>query len=82
MLILSTPTGKELESNRRGGLLDFIAPAGDTYLLKLHDLLYRGGEEYFYRLTIGTGPHIDFIFPPSLIAGTKAEPQLENSIRE
>ncbi len=73
VLVLSTPTGSELERNRRGGLLDFITPADGTYVLKLHDLLYRGGDEYFYRLTVGGGPHIDFVFPPSLVAGGKAE---------
>src|SRR5262249_27998160 len=38
-----------------------------------HDQLYRGSDEYFYRLTISLGPHIDFIFPPSGPAGTTAE---------
>jgi len=54
--------GRELDRNRPGGLLDFTAPGDGQYLLKVHDFTYRGGEEYFYRLSLSTQPHIDFIF--------------------
>jgi hypothetical protein len=69
-LVLCDLAGRELERNRRGGLLDFTAPADGHYVLQVYDFLYRGGAEYFYRLGIGTGPHIDFIFPPSGVPGT------------
>ncbi len=72
-LILYDTTGRELERSRREGLLDFTCPADDTYLLKVHDSIFRGGGEYFYRLSAGTGPHLDFIFPPSGLAGTKGK---------
>src|SRR5438445_1522565 len=72
-LILYDAAGKELQRNRSGGLLDFAAPADGEYRFKLYDFLFRGGEEYFYRLAAGTGPHIDFIFPPSGLAGTKGK---------
>src|ERR1043166_8215038 len=72
-LVLYGAAGKELERNRHGGLLDFIPPADDEYLLKLYDFVFRGGEEYFYRLALSTGPHIDFIFPPSGAPGTKVK---------
>src|SRR6266516_7047239 len=72
-LVLYDVAGKELERNRSGGLLDFAAPADGEYRFKLYDFLFRGGEEYFYRLAVGTGPHIDFIFPPSGLPGTKAK---------
>src|SRR5207249_11670416 len=42
-------------------------------VLKVHDFLFRGGPEYFYRLTAGTGPHIDFIFPPAGIPGSRSQ---------
>jgi hypothetical protein len=54
-------------------LLDFTAAADGEYLVETHDFLYRGGEEYFYRLTISPGPHIDFIFPPAGLPGTKGK---------
>jgi hypothetical protein len=69
-LLLCDLSGRELEQSRGGGLLDFTAAADGQYILKVHDFLYRGGAEYFYRLTVGTSPHIDFIFPPSGLSGT------------
>jgi len=69
-LLVCDPSNRELERNRRGGLLDFAAPADGQYVLKVHDFLYRGGAEYFYRLSVGMDPYIDFIFPPSGLPGT------------
>ncbi|MEK7678513.1 MAG: hypothetical protein AAB676_22015 [Verrucomicrobiota bacterium] len=73
VLVLLDASGKELERNRRGGLLDFTAVADGPFLLKVHDHLYRGGEDYFYRLSLSMGPHIDFIFPPAGLPGTKSQ---------
>ncbi len=50
VLILADATGADLVAERRGGLLDFTAPATATYLVKLHDLSFQGGPECFYRL--------------------------------
>jgi len=71
VLVLYDSTGHELERNRRGGLIDFTAPDDGEFVAQVYDFLYRGGDEYFYRLSIGTGPHIDFIFPPSGLPGSK-----------
>ena len=73
VLVLFNTSGREVERNRRGGVLDFTAAADGEYLVETHDFLYRGGEEYFYRLTISGGPHIDFIFPPAGLPGTKGK---------
>ncbi len=73
VLSLVDANGRELERNRRGGVLDFTAPADGGYLLKVHDFTYRGGEEFFYRLTVSTAPRIDFIFPPAGQPGTKSK---------
>ncbi|MBI4327460.1 MAG: hypothetical protein HY674_19680, partial [Chloroflexi bacterium] len=73
VLVLLEAGGRELEHNRRGGLLDFTAVGDGQFLLKVHDFLYRGGEEYFYRLSLDTGPHIDFIFPPAGLPGSKSQ---------
>ena len=64
---------RELETSRRGGLLDFTAPADGSYLLRLNDLTFAGTADYFYRLTLTTGPRIDYIFPPCGKPGTKAK---------
>jgi len=71
VLTLQDASGREWARNRRGGLLDFTAPADGTYLLKLHDATFRGGDEYFFRLTASMGPWIDFIFPPAGEPGTR-----------
>jgi hypothetical protein len=71
MLILADNTGRELERARAGGWIDFIAPADGAYLLKVSDFLYRGGDDYFYRLTLSAAPRLDFAFPPAGLPGTK-----------
>ena len=49
-LFLIDSQERELERSRRGGLLDFEAPVDGQYTIKLHDFLFNGGTEYFYRL--------------------------------
>ncbi|MFP6611286.1 MAG: PPC domain-containing protein [Pirellulales bacterium] len=65
--------GRELHSvdnqHRGEALVDFTAPAAGEYFVKINDAVYQGSNEYFYRLSIGVLPHIDFIFPPAAIAG-------------
>ena len=72
-LILLDMSGHELERSRNGDLLDFTAPAGGDFSLQLHDLIFRGGNEYFYRLTISTRPHLDFILPAAGVPGRKSK---------
>jgi hypothetical protein len=72
ILTLADASGRELERDRQHGLIDFTAPADGLYTLRLHDLLYRGGPEYFYRLTLSTAPRIDFVLPPCATPGARA----------
>lgn len=46
--------GREL-ARLRDGLLDVMLPADGTYKLKAHDLMFAGGDDYGYRLTLTTG---------------------------
>ncbi len=71
-LALTDSEGRELERSRQGGLIDFTPAADGGYLLKVADFTYRGGDDYFYRLTASTGPRVDFVFPPAAVPGTKA----------
>lgn len=73
VLTLLDAAGHELETSRRGGLLDFTAPADGNYLLKVHDLAFAGGPDHFYRLALTTAPHIDFVFPPCGKPGEKGK---------
>jgi hypothetical protein len=69
-LVLYDDKQREVARSRRGGLLDYTAPADGKFTLRLHDFLFRGGSEYFYRLLVSTRPHIDFAFPPAALPGT------------
>jgi hypothetical protein len=74
-LTLTTIDGKPLVSNSdyhgRDPLLDFIAPADGDYLIKLHDLSYRGG--YPYRLIVSDRPQVENVFPRAVRAGQPTE---------
>jgi hypothetical protein len=73
-LVLYDAAGKELDrnrdTNRRDPLLDFTVPADGTYYVEVHDFLYAGSNEYFYRLSIGTTAYLDYIFPPAGLPGS------------
>ncbi len=73
VLAVLDANGREIERNRQGGILDFTAAADGVYTVKTHDFLYRGGGEYFYRLSVSAAPHIDFVMPPAGQPGTRAK---------
>jgi hypothetical protein len=70
-LALTTADGRPLVSNGdyygRDPLVDFVAPADGDYLVKLHDLSYRGG--YPYRLIVTDRPQVENVFPRAVQAG-------------
>ncbi|HZZ73273.1 MAG TPA: PPC domain-containing protein [Pirellulales bacterium] len=76
-LILRDANGAELERSldvhHRDPFLDVTIPADGQYLVEVHDFLYKGGPENFYRLTISTAPYVDFIFPCSGEPGKKSK---------
>jgi hypothetical protein len=53
-------------------VLIFTPPADGEYLLKLHDHLFRNGNDYGYRLEAHTGPHILAVHPAAGLAGHTA----------
>jgi len=57
VLVLDDPSGRELARSRRGEPLELQANADGDYLVGVHDVLYRGGAEYFYRLSAIAGHH-------------------------
>jgi hypothetical protein len=52
VVILADSNGNDLLVNRVSGVLDFTPPSDGTYLIKIHDLTFQGGTEYFYRLAL------------------------------
>lgn len=69
VLILADAQGRDLLVNRRGGDLDWTAPADGKFYIKVHSLTFEGGPEHFYRLSVTEGPRAEFVFPPALVAG-------------
>ncbi len=49
--------------------LDFVVPADGKYAIAIHDFVYGGGPDYGYRLSISTGPWIEFVDPPFVPSG-------------
>ncbi len=56
VLILADGKGADLRVNRTGGVIDFTPPADGTFVIKVSDLTYQGGERHFYRLALQKGP--------------------------
>ena len=52
VLIVADSAGRDLLVERRGGVLDFKAPADGRYIIKVHELTFKGGADYFYRLSL------------------------------
>jgi len=68
-LTVTDAEGRELALARRRQWLDFTAPTNGSYLLKLHDQTFRGGDDFHFRLTLTTTAQLDFALPNVLRAG-------------
>ena len=63
---------ENIRDQKRDPFIDFDVPADGDYYLKFADFMYNGGGEYFYRLSVGTRPYVDFITPTGAKPGTTA----------
>jgi hypothetical protein len=66
--------GRKLATNRNyrdnDALVDVILPTDGEYVVRVCQFTYTvGGPDYFYRLSISTGPWIDAVFPPVVEPG-------------
>ena len=52
VLIIADAVGRDLVVERRGDTLDFTATNDGKHILKIHDLTFKGGPAYFYRLSL------------------------------
>lgn len=50
VVIIADAAGRDLLVERRGGVLDFKVPADGKYVIKVHELTFKGGPAYYYRL--------------------------------
>jgi hypothetical protein len=74
-LMLYDAKGKELAYSGdyygKDPFLDFTAPEDGDYIVKIWDFVYGGGADYFYRLQIGSLPHLDAVLPAAIRPGEK-----------
>ncbi|MEI8378880.1 MAG: serine protease [Planctomycetota bacterium] len=52
VVIVADAAGRDLLVERRGGVLDFAVQEDGRYVIKVHELTFKGGMEYFYRLGV------------------------------
>ncbi len=86
VVIVADAAGRDLLVERRGGVVDFTVPADGKYVIKVHELTFKGGQAYYYRLAVtelpvgapivrlpSTKPVNSFSWPPS---GLKEQAEL------
>jgi len=52
VLVIADAEGRDLLVERRAGILDFKVPADGRYIIKVHELTFKGGNTCFYRLVL------------------------------
>jgi hypothetical protein len=52
-------------------VMHFEAPHDGEYIVEIHDSIFRGREDFVYRLTIGELPYVTSVFPLGGKAGEK-----------
>ncbi|MCL2742719.1 MAG: pre-peptidase C-terminal domain-containing protein [Planctomycetaceae bacterium] len=58
-------------------LLLFEVPKDDVYLLKIHDSIFRGRDDFVYRITIAESPLVTSVFPLGLQRGRSQKIDLQ-----
>lgn len=56
VLVIGDAAGRDLVVERRSGILDFKVPEGGKYVIKVHELTFKGGPAYYYRLALTEVP--------------------------
>ncbi|HMC65682.1 MAG TPA: PPC domain-containing protein, partial [Gemmataceae bacterium] len=74
------PQGRRIAENddRFGSdsFIRFTAPADGLYQLRIHDVNFKGGQAYVYRLTLTADPYVDRAYPLGGRRGSKAKFEL------
>lgn len=53
--------------------IDFTAPADGEYVVSVNDFVFGGGPNHVYRLSVSTGPWIEYIDPPFAAPGAAGQ---------
>jgi hypothetical protein len=86
VVIVADAAGRDLLVERRGGVLDFKVPSDGKYVIKVHELTFKGGQAYYYRLGLwelpvgapivrqpSTKPVNSFSWPPNALSSRTRE---------
>jgi hypothetical protein len=73
---LRGPAGKEVASAdhyrfHQDPVIYYEVPADGDYTIEIHDSIYRGREDFVYRITLGELPYVTGIFPLGGRAGAR-----------
>jgi hypothetical protein len=52
VVIIADAAGRDLLVERRGGVLDYQIPSDGRYVIKVHEMTFKGGPAYYYRLGV------------------------------
>jgi len=58
-------------------IIYYEIPKGGDYILEIYDAIYRGREDFVYRITVGDLPLITSVFPLGAKAGSKTSVALD-----
>ena len=65
------PSGRQLAVGDRRAIVDFRAPSSGGFVIRVNDLTFSGGSDYFYRLSVDQSPILDSVHPFALEPGKK-----------
>ncbi len=73
--------GREVAYNddfrfRPDPVLVFEVPADGVYRIAIHDAIFRGREDFVYRMTVGEVPFVASIFPPGAAVGARPDVEI------
>ena len=82
VLVLADAAGKELVYDddyrfKPDPVIFYEVPQNGEYVFTIRDAIYRGREDFVYRITIGELPYVTSIFPLGAPAGAPVTPQMK-----
>ena len=80
VLELFDASGKQLVASRThvgiDAVIDFQVPQDGSYIARVHDVVFSGSADHFYRLDIDHGPRVAVAVPAVIEAGKAASVRL------
>jgi hypothetical protein len=82
VLVMSDANGKEVAYDddyrfKPDPTIFYEVPRDGEYVIAIHDSLYRGREDFVYRITIGETPFITSLFPLGARTGDPGNPKIK-----